>query len=164
MSTPYFSLFPQIYYTLDGKSAQIVTDFMRRVTPTSYTQSTAVIYQSYTINDGESASFLADQFYNDPQLDWIIYLVNNIINPVYDWPLSYENLLAFCNAKYPGNVYGIHHYVNAAGLICDNGVGTVSVSNFTYEDELNEAKRNIKVLLPSLVTEFINELKTMINQ
>jgi hypothetical protein len=164
MSTPYFSLFPKILYTLDGNTAQVVTDFMRRVSATTYAQSNSVIYTSYTVNDGETPEYLADQFYNDPDLYWVILIVNGIINPYYDWVLSYENLLAYCQTKYINNIYGIHHYVNAQGLICDNGVGTTSVTNYDYEDAKNEKKRDIKILIPSLVQEFVKEFTQMINQ
>ena len=158
----YFSMFPQVLCSVDGKTVQSITDFLRRVSPTDYAQTNAVLYQQYTINDGETAEYLADQCYGDPELEWIFFLVNNIVDPRYDWPMSNADLLAYCNNKYT-NVYDTHHDENTNGLICDNGVGTVSISNLDYEISLNESKRNIAILLPELVTKFVDEMKTQVN-
>lgn len=159
----YFAQFPQILYSLDGTSVQTITDFLRRVSPTAYAQSNGVIFQEYTINDGETCEMLADEIYGSSDLNWIIYLVNNIVDPRYDWCMSDFDLLAYCNQKYD-NIYGTHHYENANGLIVDQGVGTVSISNLDYEISVNESKRQIKILLPSLVTEFVAEFNTAVNQ
>jgi hypothetical protein len=159
----YFSQFPQILYSLDGKSVQTITDFLRRVSSTQYAQSTAVLYQQYTVNDGETAEMLADAFYGDAELFWVIYIINNIVDPRYDWCLSDFDLMAYCNNKYE-NIYATHHYENSNGLVVDQGAGTVSVSNLDYEISINENKRQIKILLPQLVNEFVQEFNTAINQ
>jgi hypothetical protein len=45
-----------------------------------------------------------------------------------------------------------HHYETAAGLTVDSDwVGRFEVSNYTYEDRLNESKRTIKVISQSII-------------
>lgn len=165
MATAYFDQFPQTYYTFDGVSAVLITNFMARVAITSELTSNVMLYSPYTILDGETPEMIADKQFGDATLHWVILLTNQIIDPRYDWCLSQEHLYSYVQQTYgsdPSQVYGTHHYVDpTTGYIVDsNHPGAVSVSNFDYEDQLNEAKRIIKILNPSLVSEFINEFKT----
>ena len=50
--------------------------------------------------DGETPEIVADKFYNDSELYWIILMANEMIDPRFDWPLSYVNLLNYVDNKY----------------------------------------------------------------
>ena len=54
----------------------------------------------YTVKDGERADQIAYTYYNDPYLDWVIYLSNNLLDPNFDWPLSEAALGEFIIEKY----------------------------------------------------------------
>ena len=59
-------------------------------------------------------------------------------------------------------MYAIHHYELANGLIVDFGViGATSVSNYQFEERLNEQKRIIQILNPLLVSDFIKEFEIL---
>ena len=49
------------------------------------------------------------KLYGDPQLHWIIMLVNDITDRYHGWPLSERQFNEFINEKY-SNPDGIHHY------------------------------------------------------
>jgi hypothetical protein len=156
----YFDQFPSMYYTFDNVSATLVTNFLARVALSDELKSNVTLYSPYTIADGDTPEIVADKVYGDPQLHWVILLTNEIIDPRYDWCLSQYNLDAMCEAKY-ANMYGTHHYETTDGYIVDsNYPGAVSISNYQYEDRLNEAKRTIKILNPNLVAEFVKEFAT----
>jgi hypothetical protein len=161
--TAYFSQFPQTYYTFDGVSATLITNFMVRVAISNELKSNVTLYDPYDILDGETPEMVADKWYGDPELYWIVLLTNEIIDPNYDWCLSQEDLQSFVEEKYgsdPAQYMGVHHYVSPDGYIVDsNYPGAASVSNFEYEDQLNESKRTIKILNSTLVNEFINEFQ-----
>ncbi len=57
-------------------------------------------YYTYTVQDHQTPQFIADRYYGDVTLDWIILLANNIIDPQYDWPLSQLDLIEFIKNKY----------------------------------------------------------------
>lgn len=155
----YFDQFPKFYYTFDNVSATLVTNFMARIAVSDALKSNVQLYSPYTIVDGETPEIVADKVYGDPQLHWVILITNEIVDPRYDWCLSQENLDAMCEAKYD-NMYATHHYETTDGLIVDSDFpGAVSISNFQYEDLLNESKRIIKILNPSLVSEFVKEFQ-----
>ena len=164
MATAYFDQFPKVYYTFDNITATVVTNFMARVQISDALKSNVVLYSPYTIIDGETPEMVADKMFGDPSLHWVILLTNEIIDPRYDWCLSQEHLYSYVQQTYgsdPSQVYGTHHYVDPnSGLIVDsNFPGAVSVSNYDYEDQLNEQKRIIKILNPSLLAEFITEFQ-----
>lgn len=157
---PYFDQFPKTYYTFDNVNATLITNFMARVAISDDLKNNVMLYDQYTIIDGETPEIVADQVYGDPQLHWIILLTNEIVDPRYDWCLSQDHLLYLCQNKYT-NIYGIHHYEDSKGYIVDsNFPGAVSISNYDYEDQLNEQKRIIKIMNQNLVKEFIKEFQT----
>ena len=43
---------------------------------------------------------IADQYYGDSSLDWIVYLTNNITDPQWEWPLPQEVFDDFIRSKY----------------------------------------------------------------
>lgn len=54
----------------------------------------------YTIPDGWRADEVAYNQYQDANLDWLIYLVNNITDPYYGWPLSDNQLNAMVDQRF----------------------------------------------------------------
>jgi hypothetical protein len=80
-----------------------------------------------------------------------------------DWPLSQYELENYCKDKYT-NIYGIHHYEDTNGITVNSDFpGAVSVSNYEYEDRINESKRSIKILNPRLIPDFVNQFNKLIN-
>jgi hypothetical protein len=158
--TAYFDQFPKTYYTFDNVNATLITNFMARVAVSDELKNNVMLYDPYTIIDGETPEMVADRVYGDPFLHWVILLTNEIVDPRYDWCLSQNNLVSMCESKYT-NMYGIHHYEDQDGYIVDsNFPGAVSISNYDYEDLLNEQKRTIVIMNQNLVQEFIKEFQT----
>lgn len=123
--------------------------------------------QYYFIADYKSPEQISYELYNNPNYHWTILLLNNIIDPYHDWPMSNENLLNYSLNKYL-NINATHHYVDANGFIVDELIshdydtGTpipseiVIVSNYDYEASLNDKKRDIIVIKPKNIKNFVN--------
>lgn len=160
----YFDKFPKIIYTLDDyRTGQVVPDILRRVTMFSEIVNNTAFYDEYDIKEGETPEIVADRFYNEPTLHWVILHVNNIIDPRFDWPLSQYDLKTFCEGKYT-NIDAVHHYEDANGnTVNSNAVNAAAISNFTYEDRLNESKRRIKVVKAELISTIVSEFESIIN-
>lgn len=102
----YFENFPALYYTLDnGKTGQLVQDIFKRVAISSELKDASVLYETYDIRDGDTPEILADIFYNDPSLYWIILMTNDILDPRFEWPKEWYRLQKYIDRKYPSNVY-----------------------------------------------------------
>lgn len=162
----YFEKFPKIVYTQDDYlTGQVVPDVLRRASVISEVIDNVSFYDLYDVEDGETPEIVADRYYNDPTLHWLVLLTNEVIDPRFAWPLSTNNLIEFCNGKYGANVYSTHHWENTDGYIVNSDeVGATPISNFTYEDRLNEERRRIKIIVPELVSTIVSEFDTLINK
>jgi hypothetical protein len=113
----YFSFIPSIQY--DKKPIQypfsesdfvVAKNFFRRYQVNPDVFSYAVYFKKYAIEDGERLDTIAEKVYGNPFFDWIIVLTNNIINPLFDLPLSEDQLRKNIELNYD-NPYGeIKHY------------------------------------------------------
>lgn len=114
----YFNNFPQILYSFDtgqSVSAFTMTDILLRV-KTQTDSNGLLAYDEYDIQDGETPEILADKFYNDSTLHWIILLTNDIIDPRWEWPLDQQTLLSYVDNKYGvADRYTTHHWENTSG-------------------------------------------------
>jgi hypothetical protein len=193
-----FEKFPSIFYTLDnGKSIQTVTDILRRIVLSPEIRKNEAFYDQYDIKDGETPEMVSNYFYGDPQMHWIILMANDIIDPRFEWPLSYYNLIQYCKGKYGDDqIYHTHHYKNEVEFIVDGSrvieeestfespvpivfetsgafestllfqnynVKLLPVTNFDYEESLNESKRRILVIKPSIVSEIDSTFTQLVN-
>ena len=91
----------------------------------------AAIFYNYQVAEQDTPSNVAFRYYDDETLDWVILLVNDIIDPYYDWPLSYANFIEYIKSLY-GSVdtamattYEYRKILNQQKVLFD---GTVTVS------------------------------------
>lgn len=66
-------------------------------------------FTKYNIVGDERPDQIAEKFYGDVTLDWVILLANNIINVRNEWPLDSNSFNNYLESKYE-NIYDIHHY------------------------------------------------------
>lgn len=160
----YFDFFPQTYYTLDnGNSVQVVTNIFLRAIVNEQTRNNLTIYDKYDIQDGETPDIVAHKFYGYSGLHWLILHVNEILDPRFGWPLSNYGLTEYVNSKYD-DPQDIHHYEDTDGRIVESTYSgqKVPISNFTYEDRINESKRQIRMLKPEFVNKVVTEFRDKI--
>lgn len=107
----YFGKFKKIKY--DNRN---VTDITNRVSFLDNIKNDKFLTFEYFIDDNESPEAIAFNFYGDASLYWIILLINDIYDPVYDWVLSMKELVMYITDKYGdlesvgGGYGGIHHW------------------------------------------------------
>jgi len=102
----YFNYFPAIVYSLDnGTSQQLVQDLFRRVTLSEEAKNNMVLYEEYHVSDGDSPEIVADRWYNNPELGWVILMTNEILDPRFGWPMTWYQLERHIERKYPANLY-----------------------------------------------------------
>ena len=78
----------------------------------SVTKQTSAFYP-YTIREGERPDTLSFLYYSKPDLEWLIFFANDIIDPYYDWYLTHEQLKAYVVKKYGSIAVAqtrTHHY------------------------------------------------------
>ena len=67
-------------------------------------------FEQYNIKGDERPDQVADLFYDDPTLDWVILTTNNIIDQRYSWPMSDYELYEYAYKKYGEDINAIKHY------------------------------------------------------
>ena len=68
------------------------------------------VFDKYEIQDGARPDTVAEEFYGDAELDWVVLLTAGILNPRDEWPLSNYNLNKYANDLYGNQINDIHHY------------------------------------------------------
>ena len=138
----------------------------------------------YYIRDGFRPDTVAQEIYNDPELDWVVLTSANIINVRDEWPLNSFEVYNYSLEKYGKDLNQIRHYettevkdssgrlILPKGKVVDDNftipdpssptatLNPVSgVTNYEYETILNDAKRSIYIITPEYLQVFLNDMK-----
>ena len=181
----YFKPFPQVFYDIKkNNKLEVVTNIMLRFKISEILKSRETSYIQYTIPDGNRPDNVAFNLYGDATLSWLILMTNNIIDPLFDWPMGTKDFESFLVGKYGSlsSAYStIHEYrkilntqavlfdgsvVSKRTLVIDqatyNSLGETErefISKYQYEDELNELRRNIVYIPPNKLPNVLSEIE-----
>ena len=168
----YFNQFPTIEYdvTGDGTKTQI-KDLLLRVKVRNYVKNNHAWFAKYIIGMDILPEMVAYDVYGKTAYHWVVLLFNQITNPYYDWPLKRQDFFRFVTSKY-SNPNAVHHYevpqrsgnTNVKIKVESDVAGAVGVTNFEYEEALQQKKREIRILKPEYLGQFTSEFKTLIDQ
>jgi len=153
----YFEKFPLIFHGIADANGQEVLvrlrDITRNVRVRREVLANITLYEYYDIRDGETPEIIAEKVYGSAQYHWIVMLLNEKYDYISDFPLNDVDLLDHVTKKYgAGNEYMPHHYADPNGYVVNSTFpSAVSVSNFDYEEDLNQQKRRIKLISPSML-------------
>ena len=187
----YFRELPEIDYqsflsdTLSTKDYIRVKNLFRRNKLRDDLQNVFTLFNKYEIVDGARPDTVAEEFYGDSELDWVVLMTAGIVNVRNEWPLSNRDLYNLAEKKY--GIAGLnnpHHYettevkdsigrlILPAGKIVDSGFTipnpdnvavtinpVVSITNYNYEVRKNQEKSSIYLLRPSYLQQFLNDMR-----
>jgi hypothetical protein len=190
----YFSIVPNISY--DEKPIKypfsesdfvVAKNFFRRYKVSDDIFSSAVYFNKFSIPDGMRPDAVALKMYGNEFYDWIILLVNNMVNAQYDWPMNNYEIYKILEEEYDDPYSEISHYEikeaigpYSAGLHVDetfyNGQhklninGSIQTKNGNeicspvtvaeYYTSENEKKREIYLLKGEYVQSFIDDFRS----
>lgn len=102
----YFSKFPQLYYSYDGfNTAELITNIMARFSLEKETKENTIIYYEYDVQEGDTPEIVASKVYDSPERHWVVLMMNDIVDPQYDWPLTTITLNNYIDKKYSTSEY-----------------------------------------------------------
>ena len=186
MPNPYFSNLTDFLYvnrTVDGRSEgdySVVKNFFKRAKLREDIFQDLAFFTKYIVIGDDRPDTVATKIYDDPTLDWVVLLSNNIVSIQSEWPLGQAAFNTYVTEKYGDETTlysGIHHYesrevkANDGTIIIPSGarvsVGqsvsffdeessqqvirtdvAMPVTNYMFEEKLNDEKRNIFILKP----------------
>lgn len=166
----YFKQFPDLYYGFnfnEGYAVKVVKDITFNMRPIKRILDNVMYYSDYTVQDEDTPEIIAERLYGNPELHWVVMLVNEKYHYLNDWPISDSRFNEFVEKKYGvGNnnathvLHGRLHYENANKIAVDPDYPLASpVTNEEYERRINDAKRTIRVVNPKLIDVFIRDLQ-----
>ena len=110
MANKYFTNFPLLYYP-HGDDYKLAVDILRRANFTKLSKAKKAALLDYTVRDGDTPDNIAARFYGSPHLHWIVLMVNDIMNPYYDWPLKAEDFDEYVTRKYGEGFRNQPHHI-----------------------------------------------------
>ncbi len=151
----FFQHYPQINYDMTGSKpikTKTAINIMVKAQVKNILKNDIINYFSYTIPESERPDITAFKIYGDVKFTWLIFLINEIHDPIFGWPLTSREFGAYVKDKY-GSLNaaknGIHHYekivrprVEATGTSEAIPLACLEVDVTTY-NTLDEADRNI---------------------
>ena len=188
----YFRQLPNLNYPSlknDRTSAydyQVVKNIFKRAVIRNDIFDEVTAFTKYSVIGDERPDQVADNFYNDSTLDWVVLTTNNIVHVRDEWPMGNQDFLTYLNGKYTeAQLANIHHYetkvirdsngklIQPSGLtvpadhsisFVDNGVlrEESSLTSFTFlehETNVNDNKRNINVLRSEYLNFFLESFE-----
>ena len=171
----YFETFPIIPYDSAGTyEFKDVTNLLRRVALRAKVKSNALVFDTYNVKEGETPESIADKLYDDPKLHWIIMIVNDISDRYHGWPMTTPQFLDYINEKYT-DVNAPHHYeieqssgdstvkINIGSDNTDYPAATI-ITNYEYEESEQDKRRQIRLLDPRFVQDFIDEFESLMGE
>ena len=151
----FFQHYPQIDYNISGTAPpkfKTAINIMERAKFRNVVQNDVVQYFPYSIAEAERPDITSFNVYGDVKYTWLIFLINDIHDPIYDWPLATRDLTNFVKDKYGSITVAknlVHHYeqilrtrVEATGIADAIPEAKIEVDVTTY-NALADADRNI---------------------
>ena len=182
----FFQHYPQISYNISGTfppKTKTAINIMQRAKIKNIVLDDIVSYYPYSIPEGERADHTARKVYGDVKYTWLIFLINQIHDPIFDWPLGIREFNEYIKNKYGSMAAAknkIHHYekivrtrTEATGISDAIDEARLQIDETTYdaldedvkeikycyywEVDENEKKRDIKLIDRNYVAEMLSE-------
>ena len=190
----YFRELPNLLYQsfLPDKKSSLdyteVKNLFRRTKLRDDLQNVFTLFDKYEIPDEFRPENVAEDFYGNDELDWVILTTAGIVNIRNEWPLNNRDIFDYSFEKYGDNLNATRFFEtkeikNSSGSIIlekgkvvdsdfvfkyydTNGIVEVKgtnvrtgVSNYDYEVRLNEEKRSIFVLKSEYLQQFLSDFR-----
>ena len=167
--------FPVIPYDSVGDyKFKDVTNLLRRVALRAKVRTNVLLYDTYDVKSGETPESLSHRLYGDSEYHWIIMLVNDITDRYHDWPMSEGQFQQYMKDKY-SDADAVHHYeisqesgdtdikINIGTSNTDYPTATL-ITNYEYEQKLQDDRRKIRLLDPSFISQFVTEYQSLMSE
>ena len=152
----YFRELPNLLYQsfLPDKTSSLdyteVKNLFRRVKLRDDLQNVFTLFDKYEIPDGFRPENVAENFYGNDLLDWVVILTAGIVNIRNEWPLSSRDIFDYSFEKYGDDLNATRFFEtkevkNSSGTILLNkGVVVDSDFEFNYYEDTTNKYINVK--------------------
>lgn len=184
----YFSYFPTVEHDLTNNGQKItLTNVLRRFIVRNDLQNRSDIFYKYNVQMGDRPDIIAEKYYGDADMAWLVLHFNNIKDPIFEFPLFGRDFDNYIKSKY-GSVLSarseVHEYrqilqesevkfngtkIPERYVVVDettyntlNPTARRIIYKYDYEEELNEKKREIRLLDRRYLDKVRDEIETIL--
>lgn len=184
----YFSYFPTVQHDLTNVGQTVeLTNILRRFKVKSSLADRTDVFYDYDVQSGDRPDTIAEKYYGDADLAWLVLHFNNIDDPVFGWALFDSDFDNYIKGKYgsladaQSTVHEYRRILNEAQVKFDgtripkryvvvdettynslSESSRESVSKYDWEIEQNEAKRKIKLLDKRYLNQVRDEVEVIL--
>lgn len=156
----YFRELPNVEYqsflsnAISSQDYLKVKNLFRRNKLRDDLKSVFTLFNKYEIVEGARPDTVAEEFYGDAELDWVVLLTAGILNVRDEWPLSNYQLYRYAEEKHGTAINDIHHYEtnevkdSSGRIILGSGLTVSSDFTFSYSDNGTRIELNSSSLTP----------------
>ena len=184
----YFRNIPKIKYDIYGTSPnkyRSVTNIMKKIKFKPKVLEDITDYYTYRVMEGERPDIISHQKYGTTGYAYLIMMINDIYDPLFDWPLASQQFEQYIRNKY-GTVSSAmgttkYYYQIIRAEVAKTGTAEripevkfivdettynaldqsdrSTQTQYEWEDELNDNKRNIKLINSNFIRDIDYEVK-----
>ncbi len=169
----YFNMFPNLIYDPVGNgSGKLAKNILKRIRVRNNMKKEFAMLDPYDVQEAETPEIVADRHHGSPYYHLVVMMMNDLKDPMHDWPRSTRQMQLFMKGKYGSaeNQNAVHHYevAQASGdstimiEVPSDYPNAYPVSNYTYEYNLNESKRSIDLLRNEFLGQFVSEFQDVL--
>jgi hypothetical protein len=96
----YFDTLPKVLNQDQNGNYIVLTNLLTRAKILEDLQDNSVVFYKYNIQEGDTPEIVAHKYYGDPYKYWIVMYSNQLMDPLWDWPMNYQTFIDYLNAKY----------------------------------------------------------------
>ena len=152
MAKNYFRNIPDFEYVNRTKDGQFISNytqvknFFKKGKLREDLFQDLTVFEKYSIKGDDRPDNVAHEIYDDPTLDWVVLMSNNIINIQNEWPLNQQAFESYVLDKYGTieKLNEIHHYESNevkdtnGVIIFPKGVRVSAAQSVSYFEPLSE--------------------------
>ena len=202
----YFDTLPKIITPDQNGYPILMTNLLSRASIMQEFLNNPMQFYEYAIQEGDTPEIVAEKYYGDMFKYWIVLFSNQILDPVWEWPMSQASFLLYLDTKYATEaadadqtpfeytnttiyqykkittttegytktetikevsiteddynslVESTTSYDIPGGTSCTVAITKTLVTLYDYEEQLNESKRQIKLLNANYMADMEQQL------
>lgn len=152
----YQSLLPKLEY-----KGMTLADISHRFSLYDNVHKLSTDYLKINIVDSDTPERLSLKVYGTQDYWWLICAANNVVDPFYDWLMTDDEIIMYCEKVYGDDgMNDIHHYEDDEFNVYEFDASDLNpITNLEHHIHENDKKRRVNIVKP----EFLGQLETELN-
>jgi len=131
----YFDTLPKIINIDSTGNSKVMTNLLARASVIPQMLKDPLLYYSYDIQEGDTPEIIAHKYYGDSYRYWIVLFANELLDPQWDWPMTYKMFEQYLADKYPStNIYSEIEYYEKVITQYDVDTQTTTVNRVRIDE------------------------------